>query len=55
MRVRELGLIPGKLCRIVRRAPFGGPLEVAVGNTHVGLRLNGVLRILVEPQPNVQS
>jgi|688.fasta_scaffold245746_2 Fe2+ transport system protein FeoA len=49
MRVRELGLTCGTVCRIVRKAPFGGPVEVAVGQTHIGIRLNNVVRILVEP------
>jgi Fe2+ transport system protein FeoA len=52
MRVRELGLTTGSVCRVIRRAPFGGPVEVAVGATHLGLRLNDILRILVEPHAN---
>lgn len=49
MRIRELGLNTGVTCRLVRRAPFGGPVEIAVGQTHIGVRLGNVLRILVEP------
>lgn len=55
MRVRELGLTYGTVCKIVRKAPFGGPLEVAVGQTHIGIRLNNVVRILVEPYANATS
>ena len=55
MRVRELGLTYGTVCKIVRKAPFGGPVEVAVGQTHIGIRLNNVVRILVEPYANATS
>ena len=48
-RVRELGFIPGATCTVVRRAPFGGPMEVALERRTIGLRLTGDLSILVEP------
>ena len=48
-RVRELGLIPGAVVRVVRRAPFGGPMEVALERRHFGLRLDKGMSIQVEP------
>lgn len=48
-RVRELGFIPGATCTVVRRAPFGGPMEVALERRTIGLRLTAQLSILVEP------
>ncbi len=48
-RLRELGFIPGSTCTVVRRAPFGGPMEVALERRTVGLRLTSDVQILVEP------
>lgn len=30
-KLRQLGLMPGDIARIVRQAPFGGPLMVDIG------------------------
>lgn len=54
-RVREMGLTVGAVCRLVRKAPFGGPIEVVVGRTHIGLRPDRDLRILVEPYDAVAA
>lgn len=37
-RLRELGLVPGTKVRLVRRAPFGDPLEVAVRGSRLAVR-----------------
>lgn len=47
-RVRELGIIVGALCRVIRRAPFGGAMELAVGRSRVGIRLDRSLHVSVE-------
>lgn len=47
-RLRELGLAEGAECRVVRRAPFGGPLELSFGSTRIGLRLADGLVVMVE-------
>jgi Fe2+ transport system protein FeoA len=47
-RIRELGLIVGADCRVIRRSPFGGPMEVALNHRRLGLRLAD-LTVLVEP------
>jgi Fe2+ transport system protein FeoA len=47
-RVRELGLLPGTLFRIVRKAPFGGPYEIALDRRRIGLRLTDEILITAE-------
>lgn len=47
-RIRELGMMVGVHCTVIRKSPFGGPLEIALQRRNLGLRLTG-LRILVEP------
>ena len=37
-RMSELGLVPGTEVRMVRRAPFGDPLEFVVRGTHFSIR-----------------
>lgn len=46
-RALELGLVAGAVCRVIRKAPFGGPLEIEVGNTRIGIRPADDLRVLV--------
>ncbi len=38
LRLCEMGLVPGTVVRVTRRAPLGDPLEVAVRGTRVVLR-----------------
>ena len=47
-RLSEMGLIPGATVRLVRRALFGGPLEVQVGQTHLALRRQLARAVLVD-------
>lgn len=53
LRVQELGLLPGTVCTILRRAPFGGPLDVLVGRIRIGIRPVADLEIVVEPLAGV--
>jgi len=48
LRARELGLIPGTICTIVRKAPFGGPIQLAIGRGQLGIRPSDGLVISVE-------
>jgi len=50
-RARELGLVQGALCTVIRKAPFSGPLELATAMAHIGVRPSEELRIYVEPVP----
>lgn len=46
-RLVSLGFAPGTLVTFARRAPFGGPLVVAVRGTQICLRVADARRILV--------
>jgi len=37
-RLMELGLVPGTRVHVVRRAPLGDPIELAVKGVHLSLR-----------------
>ncbi|MBM3906592.1 MAG: ferrous iron transport protein A [Gemmatimonadetes bacterium] len=37
-RLMELGLIPGTEVELIRRAPLGDPIEIAVRGVHLSLR-----------------
>jgi Fe2+ transport system protein FeoA len=37
-RMCELGLVPGTEVRMIRRAPFGDPIEFVVRGTHFSIR-----------------
>lgn len=47
-RAMELGMVPGAWCTILRKAPFGGPLEVVLDTARLGIRPTEDLRICVE-------
>jgi ferrous iron transport protein A len=38
LRARELGLLPGTRIRVVRKAPFRGPIEIATPVARLGIR-----------------
>jgi Fe2+ transport system protein FeoA len=46
-RLMELGLVPGTAVKMIRRAPLGDPLEVAVRGVHLSLRRSEASRINV--------
>lgn len=46
-RLRELGLVPGTKVRLVRRAPFGDPIEVAVRGSRLAMRRSEARHIKV--------
>lgn len=47
-RLMELGLTPGTEVALIRRAPFGDPLELAVRGTHFSIRRSEAERIHVD-------
>ena len=49
-RLAALGLRPGKKVRLLRRAPFGGPLQLRVGMTEVMLRPGEAQCVRVAPE-----
>ena len=46
-RLMELGLVPGTLVEMVRRAPLGDPIELSVRGVHLSLRRSEALHIHV--------
>lgn len=48
-RAKELGLVQGVVCKVVRKAPFHGPIELAMSLGNIGIRTSDELRIEVEP------
>jgi ferrous iron transport protein A len=48
MRLMELGLTPGTEVALIRRAPFGDPLELAVRGSHFSIRRSEAERIHVD-------
>lgn len=46
-RCMELGLVPGTVCTVERRAPFGGPVELSTERTRLGVRLGSELQIMI--------
>jgi ferrous iron transport protein A len=37
-RLNEMGFLPGTQFTLLRRAPFGGPIEIAYGQTRIAFR-----------------
>ena len=46
-RLMELGLVPGTAVEVVRRAPFGDPVEVRICDVNLALRRSETSRIHV--------
>ena len=38
LRLREMGLVPGTPVKMIRRAPFGDPLQLELRGYHLSLR-----------------
>ncbi len=49
-RLMELGLVPGTEVEMVRRAPLGDPIELAVRGVHLSLRRTEAGHIHVAPR-----
>lgn len=49
-RLRELGLVPGTRIRVVRRAPLGDPIEVAVRGSRIAMRRSEARHIEILPE-----
>lgn len=45
----ELGIVPGTPIRVLRRAPFGCPLEVDVAGARLAIRRGIAARVSVQP------
>lgn len=51
-RLMEMGIVPGVRIRVVKRAPFGDPIELRVRGYNLALRLSEAqtVRVLVETE-----
>lgn len=49
LRLMQLGLLAGERIQVVRHAPFGDPLEIALRGSHLSLRRENAREILIEP------
>ena len=47
-RMAALGLIPGNRVALLRRAPFGGPLHLAIGPTELMIRRADARAVLLD-------
>ncbi len=44
-RLMEMGFLPGTAIEIIRTAPLGDPIEVAVKGVHLAIRRRDALRV----------
>ena len=49
IRLLEMGLTPGVMVRVLGRAPFGDPLELAVRGYRLSIRRAEAARVTIEP------
>ncbi len=47
-RLMELGALANTPIEVVRVAPFGDPMELEIGNTHIAIRKSEAQKIVVE-------
>ncbi len=47
-RLREFGLIPGTLIRLLRKAPFKGPIEIQYRHSRIVLRPEEIRHMQLE-------
>jgi Fe2+ transport system protein FeoA len=54
LRLREMGVLPGTLLKLIRTAPLGDPLEIQVRGYSLTLRKSEAEHVLVEPTPTAE-
>lgn len=47
-RLREFGLIPGTVIRLLRKAPFNGPIEIQYRSSRIVLRPSEIAHMRLE-------
>jgi len=48
LRLSEMGLIPGSIVRMVKRNPFGGPVQLKLNDYYIAIRKEDAQMIFVE-------
>jgi len=46
-RLSEMGVLPGSLVRVVKKNPFGGPIEIKLNNSYLAIRKEDAELILI--------
>ena len=47
-RLVEMGILPGITIRIIKKAPFNGPIQLKISNYEVSLRFRDAEKILIQ-------
>ncbi len=47
-RLVEMGLLNGTPVRLIKKAPFNGPIEIKVRGYYVSIRMKDAMHILIE-------
>ena len=50
-KLRQLGLLPGDMARVLRQAPFGGPLLIEIEGRSIAIGRGIAAKIEVEEMP----
>jgi Fe2+ transport system protein FeoA len=50
-RLLDMGFVKGARVRVIKHAPLRNPIEYCIGGTHVTLRRQEAMRIIVEQVP----
>ena len=48
LRLSEMGIIPGAVVRIVKKTPFGGPIQLKIKNYYLAIRKEDALLIIAK-------
>ena len=48
LRLSQMGLVPGSIVRMIKKNPFGGPLELKLNDYYVAIRKEDAKMIQVE-------
>ena len=48
VRLAEMGIMPGIDIRMIKKAPFGGPIHIKINNYYITLRKEDALLINIE-------
>ncbi len=49
-RIMALGIVPGEVLEVLRKAPLGDPMQIKVGSTLISIRRTDCQLISVTPQ-----
>jgi len=55
LKLLEMGCLPGHAVELVQQAPFNGPMYLNVNDTHVSIRKETALHIMIKKIPYEQA